>query len=328
MPEFLPTDPDWWKERYPQGPIDQMPRPREDQGAGAAGANPWGAYMRPWAGTFQGPAVGGGGGGGGGGMVAKVGPFTPERFGFREFQPSYPTNFAYSGFEAPERFRAPVTPWTPQPFVPPTGAAIYEDPGYQFRLEEGAKALERSAAARGVLRTGGTLKDLLSYGQDLASQEYENVYGRRWGEHQYGQGMGLTANELAYGRAEREQDRLYGQMLDEYQMAYGQRADEFGRGVTLGELARGAYGTQFGAATGIYDRGYQADLAKYQFAAEQAAQEAAMAEAAAGRGASAQAAAYRNAWNEYMTGYDIFSRERDYYTGQKRWETGVGLETE
>jgi hypothetical protein len=52
------------------------------------------------------------------------------------------------------------------------------DPGYQFRMSEGMKALERSAAARGLLQSGGTLKGIQQYGQNLASSEYENAFSR------------------------------------------------------------------------------------------------------------------------------------------------------
>lgn len=52
------------------------------------------------------------------------------------------------------------------------------DPGYQFRMSEGLKALERSAAARGILQSGGTLKDITRFGQDVASQEYQNAFQR------------------------------------------------------------------------------------------------------------------------------------------------------
>lgn len=52
------------------------------------------------------------------------------------------------------------------------------DPGYAFRQAEGMKALERSAAARGGLLSGGTLKGIQRFGQDLASQEYGNAFNR------------------------------------------------------------------------------------------------------------------------------------------------------
>lgn len=61
----------------------------------------------------------------------------------------------------------------------PFGMPQFEaDPGYQFRMSEGLKALERSAAARGILQSGGTLKDITRFGQDVASQEYQNAFQR------------------------------------------------------------------------------------------------------------------------------------------------------
>jgi hypothetical protein len=59
------------------------------------------------------------------------------------------------------------------------GTADFEsDPGYAFRQSEGMKALERSAAARGNLLSGSTLKGVQRFGQDLASQEYQNAFNR------------------------------------------------------------------------------------------------------------------------------------------------------
>jgi len=52
------------------------------------------------------------------------------------------------------------------------------DPGYAFRMSEGLKALDRSAAARGGLLSGSTLKGAQRYGQDLASTEYQNAFNR------------------------------------------------------------------------------------------------------------------------------------------------------
>lgn len=53
-----------------------------------------------------------------------------------------------------------------------------EDPGYQFRLEEGTKTLERGAAAKGGQLGGAQQKALLKYGQDYASNEYTNFLNR------------------------------------------------------------------------------------------------------------------------------------------------------
>jgi hypothetical protein len=55
---------------------------------------------------------------------------------------------------------------------------LQDDPGYQFRMDQGSKALQASAAARGGLLSGGTVKALDRYGQDYASNEYGNAYNR------------------------------------------------------------------------------------------------------------------------------------------------------
>lgn len=59
------------------------------------------------------------------------------------------------------------------------GASDFQqDPGYAFRQAEGMKALERSAAARGNLLSGSAMKGIQRFGQDLASQEYQNAFNR------------------------------------------------------------------------------------------------------------------------------------------------------
>ena len=52
------------------------------------------------------------------------------------------------------------------------------DPGYQFRLSEGQKAIERSAAARGGTQSGAALKAAARFGQEMGSQEYQNAFNR------------------------------------------------------------------------------------------------------------------------------------------------------
>lgn len=60
----------------------------------------------------------------------------------------------------------------------PGAVDLEADPGYQFRLEEGAKALERSAAARGGVLGGAAVKSMARFSQGLASQEYDNAWKR------------------------------------------------------------------------------------------------------------------------------------------------------
>jgi hypothetical protein len=51
-------------------------------------------------------------------------------------------------------------------------------PGYQFRVDEAMKAIERSAAARGGLRSGATMDALQRRVQGEASNEYERYADR------------------------------------------------------------------------------------------------------------------------------------------------------
>lgn len=59
------------------------------------------------------------------------------------------------------------------------------DPGYQFRLSEGQKALDRTAAAKGKLLSGAQLKASQDFNQGLASQEYGNWWDRYTGSVQF-----------------------------------------------------------------------------------------------------------------------------------------------
>jgi len=63
-------------------------------------------------------------------------------------------------------------------YTPFSMQQFQQDPGYAFRMSEGMKALDRSAAARGGLLSGATLRGAQRYGQDLASEEYKNAFNR------------------------------------------------------------------------------------------------------------------------------------------------------
>lgn len=126
-----------------------------------------------WQDITNGEGGGGGGGLDGGGLdPALLQPFTEQT----------PTAPQQSPFIAP----TPYTEARPEfagfkEFQAPTGQTITGDPSFQFRMDQGRKVLENSAAARGVLNSGGTLADIINYGQKAASQEYSNVWDRSFG---------------------------------------------------------------------------------------------------------------------------------------------------
>lgn len=57
-------------------------------------------------------------------------------------------------------------------------SAFQQSPDYQWTQQQGLEGINRMAASRGALNSGGTDVDLLRYGQGLASQQYGNYYSR------------------------------------------------------------------------------------------------------------------------------------------------------
>lgn len=85
-----------------------------------------------------------------------------------------------------EQSRADLAPWREA-----GGAAIGQglamlqpgydhttSPGYDFRLSEGMRAVENSAASKGMLMSGGTLKDLTRFAQGTAAADYHDQFNR------------------------------------------------------------------------------------------------------------------------------------------------------
>jgi hypothetical protein len=130
-----------------------------------------------------------------------------------------------------------------------------QDPGYGFRMSEGLKAVDRQAAARGGLISGNALKASQTYGQDMASQEYQNAFNRfqtsRAGTlspYQSLQGVGFNAATGMVNAYDRFGDRsigAYDRFGDRSIGAYG------GYGSAAGG-AVGNYGSAAGGATGAY----------------------------------------------------------------------------
>lgn len=59
--------------------------------------------------------------------------------------------------------------------------------GYNFQLGQGINAINSSAAAKGALNSGGTLKALDTYGQGMAGQYFNNYLGQLGGMSATGQ---------------------------------------------------------------------------------------------------------------------------------------------
>lgn len=90
------------------------------------------------------------------------------------------------------------------------------DPGYQFRLDQGGKAINAAAAARGMGNSGATMKALQDYAQNMASNEYSNAYNRNYSRLSQLAGYGQAA---AAGQAASAQN--YGNQVSSNQIGLG-----------------------------------------------------------------------------------------------------------
>lgn len=63
-------------------------------------------------------------------------------------------------------------------------ASVFDDPSYNFRVSQGEAALDRAAARGGMIGSGNQMAELMTYGQNMATQEYDKIWGRNMGIHQ------------------------------------------------------------------------------------------------------------------------------------------------
>lgn len=121
---------------------------------------------------------------------------------------------------------------------------LTSSPGYQFRLQQGLDALQRSAAAKGTLLTGGTAKALDRYSHDYASNEYLN---------RFNQLMGIQGTR--YSQLLGEQGQRANQLAGLAQLGYGAAGQQANLGTSYagqaGNLVGGQANNITGALTGI-----------------------------------------------------------------------------
>jgi hypothetical protein len=250
-------DPNWVDPNAPQNTLEAARARAGLAGANAAAAN---------AGTLTNLAA-----------LSEGSAMTPwtQQFSYTNFDPSTLPSFTPATY-------SPTTFTSPGAFVAPTAAEAANDPGYQWALAQGQKQLEGSAAARGTLLTGGTLKGITNYGQGAAAKQYGDVYARRFGEHQQGyaeayqpwaagEGFNLQANQQAnaagLGAASLNSQNAfnawtnnYGKALNEYGIArenfYNNQDRPYNKLLALAQVGQGAANTaggiQVGQQTGEY----------------------------------------------------------------------------
>ena len=128
-------------------------------------------------------------------------------------------------------------------------------PGYGFRLKEGLRALENSAAARGGLLSGAQLRGVTQFGQELGSQEYTNAFNRYQAERaarlnplQSLAGMGQSTAATLGGQA--------GQFGSGMAQTYNQMGQNMAaNAATMGNIRASGYMGTANALTGALGQG-------------------------------------------------------------------------
>lgn len=113
-----------------------------------------------------------------------------------------------------------------------------ESPAYKFQLSEGMNAIETSAAARGDLLSGATMKGLQRYGQGLASQDFNQERAISDSRMTDAFNMDRQMKSDAY----RDRASALGEYYDQYKMwqdQYNQAMQEFGNAANMFSNAAG-----------------------------------------------------------------------------------------
>lgn len=94
----------------------------------------------------------------------------------------------------------------------PSKVDVTQDPGYQFRVEQGLKAINASKAAQGGLVSGAALREAADFGSGLASQEYANAYGRSADAWARNYGRALDTFNTNYNVWQGDQGNLFNRL--------------------------------------------------------------------------------------------------------------------
>lgn len=90
----------------------------------------------------------------------------------------------------------------------PTQAQIENTPGYQFNLTQGLKAVQNSAAARGLGVSGAAQKGAAQYAQGLAGNQYQNLFSNAL--QTYGTNLGRLQGQANLGENAAAQTGAFG----------------------------------------------------------------------------------------------------------------------
>lgn len=171
--------------------------------------------------------------------------YQPPVFETPVFQPpaSQPEAFKPPVYKAPAMRQAPA--FEPGRFKAPTLDDAMNQPGYMFGVNEGERALQQSRAAQGVLRTGGTLKDILNYGRNAATQNYGNVFNQDLESFKTNEGGRVNAYNTNY-QTQVQDPNQYDLLNAQSEFNNQLSGNKFGLDVANSAFSNKLAGNQFG----------------------------------------------------------------------------------
>ena len=158
-----------------------------------------------------------------------------------------PMNFNYGAYKDPGTYKDPGK-FSYDAYQDPQ-FDFEADPGYQWRLDQGLKSLEGSAAARGGLFSSNTGDRRQDYVQGLASQEYGAAYDRYNQDRIFGRGN--YENDRNFGYVQYSDDRNFGRSNFESDRNFGRDIYDLDRNFA------------YNSALGSYDMNRQSRMDDY-----------------------------------------------------------------
>lgn len=121
-------------------------------------------------------------------------------------------------------------------------SGFQSSPDYLFALDQGTKALDRGAAARGAMFSGGADADRIALGQGLATQNASNYWNKLAGRAGQGQTAATNLGQLGANMAGNIGNALMANGANQRNSIY----DSANAWSNFGQQAVGAFGQWYG----------------------------------------------------------------------------------
>jgi hypothetical protein len=148
------------------------------------------------------------------------------------------------------QFQGPAAGYTAAPvggFTAPTAEQVMAEPGYQFGLNQGQMALDRKMNAVGKGRGGAALAAATRYGNDYASGQYGNAFGRLQSANAQDFGQRMST----YGANQAADQQNFGQRLNAFNSNLGADSQNFGQRLNVFNAGLGQDQQQYNQLAGI-----------------------------------------------------------------------------